>query len=425
MDVPENAILRFSYLGFASQEIAVEKRKVIDVVMDEGEKIEPAKPVDLTIKQIEKVEANNNFAFKMFREVSKSEGVNTFFSPFSLNMALGMLYNGSSGNTRTEIAKVLGITDLSESQINDYYQKMSQVLLKIDPLTEVIIANSIWYSNIIQVKDSFIETGKKYFDADVQALDFNNSNAARIINSWCADKTKNRINYITDNPDSDYMVYLINALYFKSKWHSEKRFDKAQTKLDDFTKTNSQKIKVNLMEQTTYMPYYDDEHLQCVEMAYGNDAFNMLAILPAEGTNINRLIEYLDNIKFKNTVSNMQGQRVWLKLPRFKIESGIQLNQPLMNSGMKQIFDGNVVKFTNITDTFLYVSNIKQKTFVEVNEEGTEAAAVTSVITVGYGIKRTPTEPVRFFANRPFLFLIREKSTGVILFIGRIDEPKE
>ena len=426
LDVGVHETLQFYFIGMFTQEIAVEGRQVIDVVMkDVSEEIlEPAKRIDLTEKQRERAEADNNFAFKMFKEVSKSEGANTFFSPLSLNMALGMLYNGSSGNTRTEMINVLGLADFSESEINAYYQKISHDLLEIDPTTEMDIANSIWVRNTLPIKSHFIETGKQYFDAEVQALDFKSSNAANIINKWCADKTKNRINNIVANPMADEMMFLINALYFKSKWQLETRFDKDKTKSDDFTKTGNQKKKVNMMEQTTFLPYYADQHLQCVEIPYGNQAFSMVALLPPENENINRLIEYLGHVKWQNIVDGLQKQKVWLKLPRFKFECELPLNQPVMNVGMKLIFDTTRAGFANISDVDLAVSDIKQKTFVEVNEEGTEAAAATSMIVVTGAVIKS-IEPVRFFADRPFLFLIREKSTGVILFIGRVDDPCE
>jgi len=380
--------------------------------------IPPANPIELTVKQDEKTDADNRFAFNIFREVSKESGVNTFFSPLSLNMALGMLYNGASGETRTEMAEVLGMADFTETEINEYYQKMSQALLSIDPLTEISIANSIWYRNGCAVKQPCIDVNKNYFDAMVKALDFSKSDAAGIINKWCAEKTKNRIEEIIDGPISnDVMMYLINALYFKSKWQFE--FDKKNTKQDDFTKADQQKIKINMMEQTTGLPYYADQHLQCVEMPYGNQAFSMVTILPANDMDIDQLIDYLDNDKWQNIVNNLHEQNVWLKLPRFKIECELPLNEPVMNVGMKLIFFGGL---GNISDGPLAVSNIKQKTFVEVNEEGTEAAAVT-VITIA--TSAGPGTPVTFFANRPFLYLIKEKSTGAILFIGRMDEPKE
>jgi serpin B len=386
------------------------------------EDVQPAKPIELSVKQSEKANTDNQFSFAMFKEVSAMNGANTFFSPLSLNMALGMLYNGASGDTRSEMAKALGMADFTDVEINEYYQKISQSLLKIDPLTDIGIANSIWYRDGLPVKQPFIETNKKYFDAEVRALDFSRSDAADIINKWCADKTKDRIKEIIANPiREDVMMYLINALYFKSKWQFE--FDKAQTKQDNFTKADNQTKTVNMMEQTTSLPYYVDEHLQCVEMPYGNQAFSMVAILPSNNTSIEQLIEYLDNTTWQNVVDNLHEMNVWLKLPRFKIECELPLKDPVFNAGMKLIFEGG---FANISDMDLFVSSIKQKTFVEVNEEGTEAAAVT-VIEVGVTSAGTgmSSPPVQFFADRPFLYLIKEKSTGVILFVGRMDEPKE
>ena len=389
---------------------------------DPSKNIQLAKPIDLTLKQGEKTNADNRFAFSMFKEISALNGSNTFFSPLSLNMALGMLYNGASGDTRMEMAEVLGMADFTDTEINEYYQKMSQALLNIDQLTEIAIANSIWYRHILSVKQPFIDVNQKYFDAEVKAIDFSKPDAARIINQWCADKTKNKIMEIIQSPiDGDIMMYLINALYFKSKWES--KFDKSNTKRDYFTKTDKLTVMANLMEQTAAFPYYADQYLQCVELPYGNQAFSMVAILPGDEIDINQLIDYLDDAKWQNVVNNLSERQVWLKLPRFKVECELPLNEPVQYTGMKRIFDGFFAEFAHISDTPLCVSEIKQKTFVEVNEEGTEAAAVT---VIGMIPTAAPIfEPVQFFASRPFLYLIKEKSTGAILFIGRMDEPIE
>ena len=252
INVPENAILRFSFIGFTVQEIAVNNQQIINVTMEDGfsKGLQSAQPIKLTAKQNERTEADNSFAFKMFQEVSKQEGNNTFFSPLSLNMALGMLYNGASGDTRNEIVEALGITNFSEIEINEYYQKISQSLLGVDPTTDIAIANSIWYRNNFSVKKHFVEIGKEYFDAEVQSLNFNNPRAANTINNWCAEKTNNRIkNLIGSTIPDDMMMYLVNALYFKSQWQMDIKFDKKKTKLSNFTKTDNKKTKVNLMEQ--------------------------------------------------------------------------------------------------------------------------------------------------------------------------------
>jgi serpin B len=412
------------FLGFASCIKSNDPDAVPDpepeehFVKPEPEKPEPAEPIILTTKQSEKVNIDNLFAFKIFKEVSAASGPNTFFSPLSLTMALGMLYNGTSGDTRTEMAEALGMGDFSETEINEYYQEMMQALLNIDPLTDIGIANSIWHRIGFPVKQPFIEVNQKCFDAMVKALDFSNPDAADIINGWCAEKTKDRIKEIIAPPiPNEAVMYLINALYFKSKWLYE--FEKKKTKQDDFVKTDNRKVKVNMMEQTAALPYYADKYLQCVEMPYGNQAFSMVAILPADGMNIDQLIDYLDDTSWQNIVNNLHEQNVWLKLPRFKIECDIPLNNPVINVGISRIFGGGL---KNISDAELAVSNIKQKTFVEVNEEGTEAAAVTVIEIIA--ISAIAPKPIPFFANRPFLYLIKEKSTGAILFIGRMDEPE-
>ena len=425
-------ILVFLFFGYASCTKSIDNNSEEPEQTEPIEPTEPIDPIDPTepiVRQNNKTDIDNNFAFHIFKEVLTLNGDNTFFSPLSLNMALGMLYNGSSGDTRVEMAEVLGMADFTETESNEYYQKMMQTLLASDPLTEIGIANSIWYRDGFPVKQSFIDINQKYFDAAVMSLDFSKPDAVDIINNWCADKTKDKIKEIIEKQISnDIMMYLINALYFKSNWQFE--FDKADTKQDDFTKSNSQTKKVNMMEQTAALPYYVDQYLQCIEMPYGNQAFSMMAILPAADMDIEQLIDYLDNTKFQNIVDNLYPRVVWLRMPRFKIECDILLNDPLEKVGLQRMFDKNFADFNSIYDKDkvsdnLYVSKIKQKTFVEVSEEGTEAAAVT-VIEVAVGESQLlPPPPVQFFANRPFLYLIREKSTGAILFIGRMDEPKE
>ena len=180
-----------------------------------------------------------------------------------------------------------------------------------------------------------------------------------------------------------------------------------------------------MMVHSSWVHYYTDRHLQCIELPYGNLAFSMIVILPSENTSINRLIDHLPQVNWQSIVDNMRLQYVWLKLPRFKIECDLPLRQPVMNLGMKQIFNKRNANFANIADIPLRVSNIKQKTLVEVSEESLEVPAPTAIDGLAFGAARKEPYPIHFFADRPFLFLIRENSTGMILLIGRIDEPSE
>ena len=382
---------------------------------------EQAKPIVLTTKQGEKVASDNAFSFNLFKEVATSKDKNNaFISPLSVTMALGMLYNGTSPDARTEMAIALGMKNFSDTEINEYYQTMSKALLKIDPLTTLSIANSIWSEKNFQVKQSFIDINKKYFDAEVQSLDFGLKSTLDAINKWCAKKTNNKIDKILDEIPGDAVMYLINAVYFKSKWQSP--FDKKNTTNEEFTTESGARKSVAMMNQTTTLPYYSDEMMQCVEMPYGNQAFSMVVILPAGSKTIDEVVSYLDNNVWNMVLDGLRERNVYVKLPRFKQEYEISLVNAVESLGMYLIFQdgGNLNGIAD--DPRLCVSKIKHKTFVEVNEEGTEAAAVTAVeigpTSVG------PSTSVLFFANRPFIYLIKEKSTGAVLFIGRMDKPQ-
>jgi serpin B len=383
--------------------------------------VEPARPIELTAKQAEKVSGDNSFAFRLFQQVATSDdSENAFISPLSVTMAMGMLYNGASGDARTEMAGALGMAGFTDEEINGYYQKMSQALLGIDPLTTLHIANSIWFRKDYTVKQNFFDINKKYYNAEVRGLDFTASPAVGTINNWCAKNTGNRIDKIIDAIPDNAIMYLINAVYFKSKWQAQ--FDKNDTKTAIFTLQNGTQTDVKMMEQTTNLAYYANDKLSCVEMPYGNQAFSMVAILPAEGKNPDTVIESLDSECWQLILAGMHTANVHLKFPRFKQECEYELNKPVAALGMNLIFQNGYLNGI-ADDPRLKVSSIKHTTFVEVNEERTEAAAVTSV-----GVNATsigPTTPVPFYVDRPFIYLIRERSTGAILFIGRMDHPKE
>ena len=383
--------------------------------------VEPAHPIDLTVKQSDKVNGDNAFALRLFQLIARQDdGENAFISPLSVAMAMGMLYNGTSGDARTEMAQAFGMADFTDEEINAYYQKMSQALLDIDPLTTMLIANSIWYDRDYPVKQSFFDINKKHYNAEVQGLDFKAPSAVGTINNWCDKNTKGKIKEIIDEIPDEAIMYLINAVYFKSKWQFQ--FDKKNSRTAKFTLQSGVQTDVTMMEQTADLRYYAHEKLRCVEMPYGNQAFSMVAILPADGKELNTVIESLDNELWQQIVAGLHTANVHLKLPRFKQECEFKLNEPIASLGINLIFcEGYLNGIAD--DPRLVVSNIKHKTFVEVNEEGTEAAAVTSV-EVGY-TSIGPSVPVPFHIDRPFLYLIKEKSTGVILFIGRMDHPKE
>ncbi|MCL1973426.1 MAG: serpin family protein [Bacteroidetes bacterium] len=381
----------------------------------------PAKPIVLTTKQSEKLSGDNTFAFNLFREVATSDDKeNALISPLSVTIALAMLYNGTSPDARDEMATVLGMSDFSDTEINEYYQKMVQALLKIDRQTTLALANSIWSEKTFSVKQTFIDVNKKYYDAEVQSLNFSLQSTLDAINKWCAKKTNNKIPTILEEIPHDAVMYLINAVYFKSQWKFP--FKQENTKKESFSVENGSGQLVEMMNQTETFLYYEDDRLQCLEMPYGNQAFSMVALLPAQSQTLDDLVDYVDNDVWNNILTNLWSCRVQVKFPRFKQECTFKLNDPIANLGMKLIFQtgGNLNGIAENPN--LYVSRVLHKTFVEVNEKGTEAAAVTAIEmrkAMSPGSIKTPT----FYADRPFIYLIKEKSTGAILFMGRMDRP--
>lgn len=371
------------------------------------------KPLELLPSLLKKADADNVVALKIFNKIQKE---NSFFSPMSLHIALGMLYNGTAGDTRTELANAIGLGHLSEQDINEYYQLTINLLQQADPLTTLHIANSIWYRKDFWVKQDFIDVNKKYFDAHVAALDFNIPEARDTINAWCAKKTNNTIPSIIDAPISaDVMMYLINALYFKSVWKYQ--FDVEKTYKALFTKSdNSQDTVSMMMHESINLPFYQDATLSYAEIPYNNDAYSMLIFLPSEDKSIDDIIPYIEEKTWDVIISNLQESKILLGLPRFKAESTIDLNSPLQNIGINRIFLGGL---QNISDDKIAVTKITQKTYIDVNEQGTEAAGVTSVeIEVTGELTHNS-----LYANRPFLYVIHEKTTSAIVFIGRMDNP--
>jgi serpin B len=384
--------------------------------------VEPAKPIDIGTRGAEKIAADNDFAFKFFRETIATapdkDKANAFVSPLSLTMALGMLYNGTSPDAATEMARALGMEDFTAGEINSHYKTLVDALLAVDPRTALAIANSIWARESYPVKPTFYDMNKKWYNAEVQSLPFDQA-AVDKINKWCADNTAGRIPKILEPPiPFDAIMYLINAVYFKGQWKFQ--FDKAKTHDADFTLADGSRKSVKMMNQSDVsVPCYRDNMLQCVDLPYGNGAFSMMVVLPAFDNTLDDLVTTFDADKYSEIEAGLQEMKLTVAMPRWKQECEFKLVDAVVNLGMKSIFDPDTHPLVGIADEKnpLYVSEIRQKTFVEVNEEGTEAAAVT------IGNVMATSAPTSFIADRPFLYLIRERSTGAILFIGRMDDP--
>ncbi|MDR2893940.1 MAG: serpin family protein [Alistipes sp.] len=387
--------------------------------------VAPAEPIVLDTRSAEKIAADNDFAFRFFREtlatVPEVDKKNAFVSPLSLTMALGMLYNGTSPDAAAEMEAAMGMAGFTPEEVNAHYQALMGALLEADPRTNLAIANSIWSRDGFPVKPAFYDVNREYYDAEVQSRDFNLAATVDEINKWCADNTAGKIPKILDGSISpETVMYLINAVYFKGQW--KYTFEKSDTRDEPFHLADGTQKTVPMMNQEVAMPAYWNPSLQCVDLPYGNGAFSMMLVMPLdENGSLDELIAEFDADTYNEVVSGLYKSNFDLKIPRWKQECDFGLNSAVKNLGIRQVFgEGSLSGISD--DSTLRVSGIKQKTFVEVNEEGTEAAAVTSVEVMATVAE--PSGPPSFIADRPFLYLIRERSTGAILFIGRMDEPQ-
>jgi serine protease inhibitor len=376
-----------------------------------------ADPIVLKAELQKRVNQDNEFAFDLLKKTISSSGeTNVFISPLSVSIALGMAWNGANGQTKTEMETALKMSGMSVSDINDYYKIMQSTLPTIDPTTKLNIANSLWYKTGFPVKTDFLKVNSDYFNAYVKELDFSKSWAVDTINNWCAKKTNNLIKKPLDQIPSGAVMYLVNAIYFKGIWR--KHFETKNTKEADFTNELNTAVKVNMMYQKDTFAYAKDDFAQYLDMPYGNKAFSMTVILPNEGKSTDDVLNNLTTTNWNNRLQNMSTREVEVYLPRFKTQNKFTLNDPLKNMGMNLAFAGSA-NFTNIADTNLQISRVLHDTYVEVTEEGTEAVAVTVVEIIATAMPVPEPTPV-FKVNKPFAFVIREKSTGVILFIGKM-----
>jgi Serine protease inhibitor len=385
---------------------------------DKPADIEPAKPIHLQTKSLAMLAQNNAFAFDVFQAVSLQQSGNLFLSPYSLSAALGMLYNGADGNTKAEIAKVLGMSDYTPEEVNAYYQELTKALLEVDPSSALSLANAIWADQRVTLKQAFIDLNQKYYDAEVSTLNFLQPAAVKVINDWCNEKTKGTIPEIINTIDPATVVMLANAIYFKSSWTYG--FEKSKTQNKPFHNLDGTTSTVPLMQQKEEELFYVlTDECSMVTLPYANTAFAMNLILPEEGQDLDALIASLDKDYWALLQNHRARAKVTLSMPRFKVESTLdKLVEVLMALGMQEAFS-DYANFSAMLDVGVKVSDVIQKSYVSVDEEGTEAAAVTLILMEATSARPAP-EKVTMVLDRPFVFAITEQSTGAILFMGKV-----
>ncbi|MBS3944622.1 MAG: serpin family protein [Melioribacter sp.] len=374
---------------------------------------------ELTRFEKQLVASADNFALKIFKKIADDEpGKNVFISPLSISMALGMTLNGAEGNTYEAMRNTLSLSGLTQQEINESYQSLIQLLTKIDSKVIMQIANSIWYRNTIPVKPDFIETNKKYFNAVINPMNFNDPATVNTINNWVKESTNGKIAKIVDKIDPQTIMYLINAIYFKGTWQYQ--FDKNKTMDDLFKKESDDQVKCRMMNLETDFYVSSNDTFTMLDLPYGKGNFSMTILLPAKDKKVKDVVSSLTDVVWKNSINSLSKTKKQLYMPKFKMEYKIKLNETLKVLGMEIAFDPYNANFKKIYEGVgnAYISEVDHKTFVDVNEEGTEAAAVTSVT---IGVTSILDNIIRL--DRPFVFVIREKASNCILFIGKLEDP--
>jgi len=388
-------------------------------------------PRDLTLAEARIVQADNSFTFALLRETLGREpaGANVFISPLSVAMALGMTYNGANGATATAFEQTLQLAGLTRDEINASYRGLIDLLRGLDPTTTFTIANSIWYRQDYVFDPAFLQTNRTYFDAEVQGLDFASPSAAGTINGWVSDATAGRITQIVSDPiPADMIMYLINAIYFKGSWTH--RFDASLTQPQPFHRADGSVVQAPLMTHGGEVPVRvlavadetvtDGARASVLDLPYGGGAYSMTIVLPALGVPIDSVAARLTQAQWDTWISRLDSGETRIFLPKFTLRYELPADDVLRAMGLAPAYCDAIPEpdFTRMYPPGgACISEVKHKTFVLVDELGTEAAAVTSV---GVGVTSVP---VAFRVDRPFLFAIRERFSGTVLFVGRVMDP--
>lgn len=375
-------------------------------------------PLELTKAESGIAVKANEFGFNVYH--SLYEGKPMIISPLSLSLALSMTACGADGETEKQMTSVLGFSDYSSEEVAGYYKKMVEALKGIDKKSTFEVANSIWVSKYLNVKEEFVSVVKDNFASEERTVDFTDPMVVSQINKWCSDNTHGKITEIVKSIPPETVMALVNALYFNGKWGGFKFNDK--TNEEDFRTIDESKTKVEMMSASSNFSYASDDGWSMVNLPYGNGAFRMSVILPPVDMKFADAAKSLDADRFIKLSAMACTHPVNLKMPQFKYEYSIdELGDVLVSLGMEDALDASKADFRKMADVTLgeiFIGTVKHKTFIDVNTKGTEAAAVTYV-----GIKTAAAPPVTgtvdFIADRPFFYIISESSTGSILFIGQ------
>lgn len=366
------------------------------------------------------VASQTKFGLNLFQEVVKQNPeANTFISPLSVGVALSMLYNGADDTTQKELSSVLEVIDLSLEEVNQGNKLLTQELENSDSEVQFAIANSLWSKLNFPIEQSFLEINQNYYDTTIQELDFASPESVNTINSWVAENTENKITEIIDQISPDQALFLINAIYFKGQWQN--KFNPEATKEQNFYLADGSVKQHPLMFNFGGYKYYENPNFQLVNLPYGSGSLSMNIFLPRKDSNLTEFLGLLNSEDLTSWLQQMRFKEGKIQFPRFKQEYETNLNSILQQLGASTMFDPARANFSNLSGDSIAIDEVKHKAVIEVNEEGTEAAATTSVGAVITSV----TTPFNMTVDRPFFYTIQDNETGAIIFMGTVQNPKQ
>jgi len=375
--------------------------------------------IQLTEEQREFAKKNNDFTFNLYRAVNdaQQERKSIVTSPLSVTYVMGMLNDGAAGKTEEEITSVLGFGAGDKAAVNAYCQALIQQAPLADPSVKLQIANIVAADEDVVLEDTYKQNMSDYYEADVASLDFSEPASLDYLNGWCNEKTEGMIPKIIDQLSPEAKLVLMNAICFKATW--TEKFDEQDTKEETFTKDDGTAATVPMMYRNALIQYGANDVFSSVCLPFGSgDKYRMYVLLPSEGKSVDDVVNVLTN-DFWEKNRPVGNAVVDLKLPRFKTNSDIRLNDLISQLGAPSMFDSEKADFAGISKNYkdLYVSLLKQKAAIEVSEEGTKASAVT-VAMIDTTSGPMDYEKATFHADRPFVYLIQEWDTRAVFFIG-------
>jgi serpin B len=369
----------------------------------------------------EAIQGSNDFGIELFKKVALDENENLMLSPLSASSALTMLLNGCAGETYSQLQGALKYPpEMTISDINEAYKSLVEQLLHADPKVKLSLANAIFYRNEFTVKPPFIATMSSDYQATVRGLDFSAPSALNVINNWASDNTAGKIPKVLDEISAEAVMFIMNALYFKGNWSYQ--FDKSATDERPFYPDGGSMVNIATMNGTVGAKIHNGSNYKALEMPYGRTNFTMDIIVPSE-TLLDFYSSFTTGVWNELTSgfdSTDEFGELMVYMPKFKFSYEKYLNDQLKAMGMIDAFIPYLANLQGISDESVFVSFVKQNTFVEVDEEGTEAAAVT---TIGIELTSIPEQPAVFVIDKSFIFAIRERTTNTLLFIGQVLKP--